>query len=136
MAKAVRAALDGYSGLWASGRVSAKEVLTLQQGLGQSTLNRTWHVQYSPDGQLLISSYERGGIEIWSAGTGGSAGSYEHHGRVTSIDYTSDGCALASAGDFAGAIPVFERALQLDPSSTAARNNLALARQGLERKKP
>jgi WD40 repeat protein len=96
---------DGSVRVWElaagpSGSVTPREVLTIQQnsGQGQSKLSRTWHVQYSPDGQLIISSYESGGVGIWSAGTGASAGSYQHHDQVTGIDYSPDGCRLASAG--------------------------------------
>jgi WD40 repeat protein len=96
---------DGNVHVWeltagASGSLTTNEVMTLQQssGQGQRKLNRTWHVQYSPDGQLIISSYESGAVGIWSAGTGANAGSYQHHDRVTGIDYSPDGCRLASAG--------------------------------------
>ena len=42
---------------------------------------------------------EWGGIGIWSAATGVSAGSYGHRGSVTGIDYSPDGCKLASEGE-------------------------------------
>jgi WD40 repeat protein len=96
---------DGTVRVWElttdrSGSLTAREVLTLQQSAaqGQTKLSGTWHVQYSRDGQLIVSSYEWGGVGIWSAATGVSAGSYRHHDRVTGIDYSPDGCRLASAG--------------------------------------
>jgi len=48
---------------------------------------------------------------------------------------TNLGAALASSGDLEAAVPAFEKALKVDPSNAVARENLALARRGLEGKK-
>jgi WD40 repeat protein len=81
------------------GGVTAKERLTLEQGTGQSKLDLASLAAYSPDGRLVVTTDATGRVAMWDSHTGQMRGGYAHHGTVTSMDFSPDGCRLATSGE-------------------------------------
>jgi WD40 repeat protein len=60
-----------------------------------------YHIAYSPDGRLLVSTGKDGSIRFWDPGSGTEVKKLEGHhiGEVNWVSFAPDGKTLASCGD-------------------------------------